>query len=141
MPYLDANVFISAELDKGILGNFANEVLIGLGEDKFSALTSVLTVDEVVHAIRKETRNIKIAVGVGKKMFELPNLAVEDATSDIVLKGLEIVEKYGLRPRDAIHVATMIEKNIKEIVTEDPDFKKINEIKSYSMEEFLRKLK
>ena len=44
-------------------------------------------------------------------------------------KNEEIIEKYNLKPRDAIHVASALTNNIKEIVSDDPDFDKVKEIK------------
>jgi len=51
------------------------------------------------------------------------------------------MEKYKIRPRDAIHVASMLENNISTIITEDPNFKKVKEIKILTFSDFLKKLK
>jgi len=51
------------------------------------------------------------------------------------------MEKYKIRSRDAIHVASMLENNISTIITEDPNFKKVKEIKILTFSDFLKKLK
>ncbi|MEK6973865.1 MAG: type II toxin-antitoxin system VapC family toxin [Nanoarchaeota archaeon] len=42
---------------------------------------------------------------------------------------MDFIEKYGLKPRDAFHLAIMENFNIKEIVSDDSDFDKIKGIK------------
>lgn len=140
MFYLDANLFVIAEVERGVKGEEARSIIKSMIDKKFDGLTSVLTVDEVVWSIRK-TCDIGISVKVGKNMFELQNLKFANVYSSTVLNSFEFTERYGLKPRDAIHVASMLENNVKEIVTEDLDFKKIKEIKAYSIIEFLKKLK
>ena len=140
MVYLDANLFVIAEVDIGAKGEEARSIIKTMIDKKFDGLTSVLTVDEVVWNIRKIC-NVEISVNVGKNMFELQNLKLVDAYSSTVLKSFEFTEKYGLKPMDAIHVATMLENGVKEIVSEDSDFKKVKEIIAYSFSEFLKKLK
>lgn len=140
MFYLDANLFVIAEVDEGGKGEESRSIIKAMIDKKFDSLTSVLTVDEVVWSIRK-TCDIEISLKVGKNMFELQNLKFVNVYPSTVLNSFEFTEKYGLKPRDAIHAASMLENDVNEIVTEDPDFKKVKEIKSYSMEEFLKKLK
>jgi predicted nucleic acid-binding protein len=43
------------------------------------------------------------------------------------------MEKYKIRPRDAIHVASMLENNISTIITEDPNFKKSERNKNFNI--------
>lgn len=55
MPYLDANVFIFVQMSSGKEGALARMILKAMEEGMFKAITNILTVDEVVWAIRKET--------------------------------------------------------------------------------------
>jgi len=50
-------------------------------------------------------------------------------TSTIPLVALEIIERYKPKPRNAFHIATMKEYKLKEIVTDDSDFDRIEWIK------------
>ena len=45
------------------------------------------------------------------------------------LRALNIIEKYGLLPADAIHVAVALRVRASAIVTFDEDFKAVKEIK------------
>lgn len=46
-----------------------------------------------------------------------------------VLRAQEIMEKYQVKPRDAIHAATALENNVVEIVSYDKDFEKVEGLK------------
>jgi predicted nucleic acid-binding protein len=39
------------------------------------------------------------------------------------------MENYGLKPRDAIHVSSMLGNNVSAIITQDPDFKGVKRIR------------
>lgn len=123
--YIDANVFI-----QGILrdDNKSKEVILKMAQKEFTGMTSVLSWDEIVFVVGKFLGK-DIAKSEGSKFFRLPNLEFADAKKDIILKAQKMVEKYNLKPRDAIHSATAIHFNIKEIISEDTDFDKIDELK------------
>jgi len=53
------------------------------------------------------------------------NLTVKEVGSDIPLKALEFIEDYGLKPRDAFHLAVMKSFNIKEIASDDSDLDRV----------------
>lgn len=46
-----------------------------------------------------------------------------------VFKAQEIMEKYKMKPRDAIHAATALENKITDIVSYDKDFDEVEGIK------------
>ena len=140
MLYLDANVFIFAQISSEKEGTLARLVLKAMEEGKFKGITNVLAVDEVVWKIKKEI-DYPSAISIGRAMFDLINLEIVDVTSRTVKEAFDFMEKYKIRPRDAIHVASMLENNISTIITEDPDFKKVKEIKVLTFSEFLKKLK
>lgn len=73
-------------------------------------------------------------------MLELLNLEIIGIKPETLRKALAIMEKYRLKPRDAIHIASMLEKEVFTIITEDSDFKKVKEIKAFSFSEFAKKL-
>jgi uncharacterized protein len=123
--YIDANVFV-----QGILREDKRykEVILKAANNEFIGVTSVLSWDEIVYIVKKFLGK-EIANREGKKFFSLPNIIFADAKKDIVMKAQELVEKYGLNPRDAIHAATAISYDINEIISEDEDFDCIKELK------------
>ena len=125
MIYIDSNVFI-----QGIIRNDNNskEIILRIAKKEFMGVTSVLSWDEIVFIVGKFLGK-DLGISEGKKFFTLPNIEFVDAKKEIILKAQKLVEKYKIKPRDAIHSATAINLNIKEIISEDSDFDKISELK------------
>lgn len=123
--YIDANIFI-----RGILreDNNSKEIVLKIANNEFIGVTSVLSWDEVVFIVRKFLGK-DIAKKEGYKFFRLPNIIFADAKKEIIMKAQKLIEKYDLKPRDAIHAATAINLDISEIISEDDDFDKIKELK------------
>jgi len=51
------------------------------------------------------------------------------------------MEKYDLKPRDAIHLSAAIEHGVFTIISEDKDFDKIKEIERLDFAKALRRFK
>lgn len=135
MKYVDSNIFIFPIIYDGKAipkAKAAEDVLIKIAEGDLSAATSFLTWDELVWIIRK-SMNEKIATKEGEKFLRFSNLEMLEITESIVKKAQKIVEEYGIRPRDALHVASAIENGIKEIISDDSDLDKVKEIKKISI--------
>ncbi|MBS3071456.1 type II toxin-antitoxin system VapC family toxin [Candidatus Pacearchaeota archaeon] len=130
--YLDANVFI-----QGILREDTKykEVILRMARKEFVGVTSILSWDEIVFVVGKFLGR-EVAKREGKKFFGLPNLELIDVKREVILKAQKLIEKYNLKPRDAIHSVTAISLGIKEIISEDADFDKINELKRISPESY-----
>lgn len=128
MIYLDANIFIYS------LGNVDKktkaciQILDGIIKGKMEACTSLLTWDEFFYAIRKQMDKEK-AIEESKRFLEFPNLILLRVTEETIEKAHLLAAQYNLRPRDAIHAASAITNNIKEIISDDPDFDRIKELK------------
>jgi predicted nucleic acid-binding protein len=127
MIYIDATVFLYALLDNEEIGNRARALIENIQNDKFSAATSTLTFDEVSWIVRKN-RNFEEAMISSKNLLELPNLTFIEVDEKILWKTYELMNKYQLRPRDAIHAACAITNGISVIISEDDDFDKIKEM-------------
>jgi len=74
-------------------------------------------------------------------MFKIANLDIVEVTPKTILSTFDFMENYGLKPRDAIHVSSMLENNVSTIITQDPDFKGVKGIKALTVFEFAKKLK
>jgi len=128
--YVDSNVFlypviydeeavVEAKKSKGFL------LKIALAE--VEAYTSSVTWGEVVWVIRR-LFGIENSVDEGKKFLGFPNLRVLGVRKSTVFKAQELVERYKLKPRDALHAAVALENKIKTIVSYDDGFDGITEI-------------
>jgi uncharacterized protein len=123
--YIDSNIFV-----QGILrgDERCKEVILKIARGEFSGVTSVLSWDEIVFVISKFLGK-DIGIREGRKFFDLPNIEFVDVRKETILLSQKLVEKYGLKPRDAIHSATAISMKLMEIVSEDKDFDKVLELK------------
>ncbi len=125
--YADANLFISLlSLEKA--GEAAREIIDNVKKGNVKVYTAALTIDEVLWTIQKK-KGKEIAYTTAKIIMGLPNLEFIPVSSEIIGQSLEIYLKEGMHPRDAIHLASMKSKNIKTIISSDPDFDKIKGIK------------
>lgn len=78
-----------------------------------------------VDLVRKYSRKIEEYT---TNLLEIPNLFFVEITTDQTLHALDLMKKYGLFPRDAIH-ASVVVAGIDNLITLDPDFLRIKEIK------------
>ncbi len=136
MIYVDANVFIYPVIydettEKRALT--AKNILIKIAEGTLESATASLTWDELTWIIRK-TLGIKIAIDVGRKFLDFPNLKILRIDEKVIKEAQKLVENYNVKPRDAIHAGCAIINNIKEIVSDDPDFDRIKRIKRIGLE-------
>ena len=122
--YIDSNVFIQAILREDIN---SQDVLRKIINNEFEGITSILSWDELVYILRKFI-NSEIAVIEGRKFFVFPNLKFIDAKKEIITKAQTLIEKYNIKPRDAIHATTALQAGVNEIVSGDADFDKIKEL-------------
>lgn len=130
MAYIDSNVFIypviySAEnLEKA---RNAKEILLKIEKGKLKAYTSTLTWDEVVWVVSR-TMGRDDGADQGKKLLGFPNLEFIDVDKRVLSSAQSLLDKYKIRPRDSIHLASAITKNVRTVVSDDEDFDKIKDI-------------
>ena len=132
--YLDSNVFINAAADDTLLGAKSREIINAVQNNKISAVTSCITIDETAWILRKTQE--KALVLNNCKMFLDSNIKFLDVNKGIINVSLEINKEFNLKPRDAIHAATMKVNDIKNLISEDNDFDKVSWIKRKSIIDF-----
>ncbi len=135
MIYVDANVFISSFLSENKNAELCKSILTRIANNDIAAFTSVLTWDEITW-VAKRRLGIQDSVEEGKKFLEFPYLKMLDANEIVIKMAQDFMERYNLKPRDSIHAATMVSNGITEIVSDDPDFDAIKEIKRVPIEKF-----
>lgn len=130
MPYLDSNVFIypviyQAEYEPK--AKRAKQILQNIESGKTDAYTSTLTWDEVVWVVSR-TLNRSEGINQGKKLLDFPNLKLIPADSQVLSHAQRLIEKQKITPRDAIHVASALERKVTEIISDDSELDIIKEI-------------
>ena len=122
--YIDSNVFIyPAIYDPDAIPEAARAKakLHEIASGSIEAYTSTLTWDEVTWVIRRLFGPEK-ATAQGASFLKLPNLRLLKVDLEIVSQAQTLLEKYNLKPRDAIHAATAIRNGIDKIMSYDEDF-------------------
>jgi predicted nucleic acid-binding protein len=126
--YIDSNVFVYAALNTEELGDRARLLLSRVQQGKEQAVTSALAFDELVWAVKKH-RSIEDAVSAGEAFLNFPNLKLVVVNGDLLVSALNLIKKYRLDPRDAIHAATAVMEKAKTLVSTDSHFDRIKELK------------
>jgi len=128
MIYLDANVFLSAILNREDEGEKARDLLQKLQKAEIVAATSALSFDEVFCIVKKH-RGFISALKAAKTLLEIPNLTFLEVNDQTLWSAYNLAEKYKLDPRDAIHLACALDHAIFTIISENEHFDKVKEIK------------
>ena len=134
--FIDANVFIYSILNTEEKGDRCREILKRVEAGQLKVQTSPLVIDEVSWVVRKHT-NVDTAIIAWEKLIRIPNLRILAIDDRVAMRVPEIMRNYRLKPRDAIYVATMIQHQIDKIVSDDPDFDKVQEITRVELDEVM----
>ena len=124
MKYVDSNVFIYpvvADERTEAKSASAKKVLLQIATGRLEAATCYLTWDETVWVLKKFLGR-DLAVAEGKRFLEFPGLKFLRVDGPVVSRAQDLVAKYEIKPRDAIHAACALENGIREIISDDPDF-------------------
>ena len=132
--YLDANVFYFSLYPDDNRCAEARNILRKVARGVLKAHTCLLAIDEFVWSVLKKSKNKEVAIKEGLKILSLNNLNFISVDKEIVFNSLKVMNLYSLKPRDAIHLAAMLSKGIKTIVSDDKDFDKIKGIKRKSLD-------
>lgn len=62
----------------------------------------------------------------------LQNVILVEVKTEMTLKAIDLIEKYSLLPRDAIHLSTMLGLGVKDVFTTDVDFTRVKNINVYT---------
>ena len=130
--YLDANIFIYAFIGKGEKKEKCRLILKNIENGRIQGKISVLVLDEVFWILKKEIGEEE-AIEARKIMLSLPEkiLKIDEA---VALRAIELIERYDLKPRDAIHSAIVLINDVS-ILTDDDDFDVVGEIDRKKIEE------
>ncbi len=123
MIYVDANFFIYAAGQ----GENASSFRRFISEKIPEISTSYLTIDEVAWAIMKAS-SAQEAAEFCSWMLEC-GVNFLGVDREIAVEALSIMRIVRLKPRDALHAATMRAHGIETIVSEDKDFDKLPGVK------------
>ena len=136
MVYLDSNVFVYAVThDPAKFGKAKKAIAIlrSIEEGEIDGATSFLTWDELTWVVWK-LEGREAGVRSGAELLKLDNLALLPVNSSVMLRAKELIERYQLKPRDSIHVASALMSGEKEIISDDAELESVREIKRRSLD-------
>lgn len=131
MVYLDSNVFLYPLVyDERAepKAKAAARVLRDVTGGRVKGVSSALTWDEVVWVVWRVV-GYDEAVKAGSRLLSLSNVEFVEVSDLVLVKAQALVEKYGLKPRDSIHVATALLVREVEVVSDDEELDRVREIK------------
>ncbi len=98
-----------------------------MANGRIRACTSTLTWDEVVWVVRR-VFDVETAGRQGRMLLELPNLTMISVDRSILSGAQDLVNRYGLKPRDCIHASSAQKAGAVGFVSYDSDFDNIKKI-------------
>jgi len=152
--FIDANIFLYAALNDRRFMAASSSFLKRVEAGEVQGLTSVLVLNEVLHQLMKmeivHARGISVADAARylkadpeaikglklawKGMSEIraiANLTIHEVSEPLHWKAVEHAKSFGLLATDGAHVAVMEANGLRDLATNDADFKRIPWLKLY----------
>lgn len=121
---LDTNIFIYYFQQNRQFGEKAKRIFNYLVDNKIKAITSVITLIELLSLPVRDEKNIDKL----KNLFlETPNLEIQDINQEIGILSARIRRNYNFRIPDSIQLATCLYKKIDIFITNDFKLKAFKE--------------
>ena len=136
MFYCDSNLFIYPMTSKEAQAEAAIKILRAMADGKIMGMTSSLALDEVLWVTWKSSSKGE-AIKAVEAVLGLSNLEIVDTSVSDVKKAIELLKRYDLKPRDAIHAACSLNHAIFSIISGDADFDMVKELKRLSFEDVI----
>ena len=134
---LDTMVFIYHFEENQIYSPLTFSIFESLEKGNFNAVTSILTLLEILVKPKKE--NNSLLIERYKLLFEtFPNLQVKELNENIADIASGLRANYNINTPDAIQIATSLEAHADIFITNDTSLKKITEIKVLLLSEMLK---
>ncbi|ATZ61426.2 MAG: type II toxin-antitoxin system VapC family toxin [Methanosarcinales archaeon Met12] len=125
--YIDTNVFL-VFLKKEENFNHAKAILQKVATGNGRGFISPFTLHELLWVLEKERVSCEKAISALDFVIHHPNLSFLTPSTNTFYSALDIKRKKGLKIADSLHVAIMLENNIKKIASFDSDFDRIEGI-------------
>lgn len=119
--YVDANVLVYSTLDDQ-RGEQARAAL----RDLETGATSMLAIDEAVWALRRAD-GMASAIHTARLWLDSPRLVIVPIGAAEGRRALDLMERPGLKPRDALHAAAALERSLP-VLSDDGDFDSVERL-------------
>lgn len=138
MIFIDTNIFMYAAGEEHPNKEPSIKVLDLIAMDEIQVAISVEVVQEILHRythLDKKSQGISLArkiVALVDRVYGVEPTDIEDT--------IEILDKYDVSSRDAIHIAVCENRDIDEICTYDRHFEKVNSLTVKKPEDLIKDL-
>lgn len=122
---LDTNIFIYYFQQHPQFGSSAKKIFVSLVEDELKAVTSIITLIELLslRIPEKDVDKLKLLY------LETPNLKTMSINQDIGIEAARIRRTYGYRIPDAMQLATSLYAKADKFITNDQKLKNFPELR------------
>jgi len=127
--FIDANllVYLNTLTTEDVRVTYENFYLNLMAEHRI--YTDVLVLDEVIY-VSKERYSVPYVTTLSFiESIVLPYTTVLPLSDDEYREAAKLIEKYNVKPSDALHIGAMITNRIPTLVSEDKELDRISEIK------------
>ena len=135
MIFIDTSIFMYAAGKEHPNKEPSIKLLKMIAVGEIDAVINVEVLQEIFHRytmINMKEKGIELANRVISLIPRIYAIELSDA-----IKAMDILRKYNVTSRDAIHIAFMMNRNISEVCTYDKHFFRIEEIKAYKPEDLI----
>jgi len=127
--FIDANllVYLNTLTTEDVRVIYENFYLNLMAEHRI--YTDVLVLDEVIY-VSKERYSVPYVTTLSFiESIVLPYTTILPLSEDEYKEAAKLIEKYNVKPSDALHIGAMITNRIPTLVSEDKELDRISEIK------------
>jgi len=125
---LDTNIFIYHFEENPKYVSFTEDLFEKIESGRLRAVTSVLTLHEILTGVRK-AKEARLITLYRDLLGSFPNLAMMSFDADVAEISSDLCARYGIRTPDAIQVATAIRHRAETFITNDDRLAIIKDIK------------
>lgn len=126
--FLDTNIFLYAAGAPHPLREACAKVLRRVGDGSLDATTNAEVIQEILYVLSRRGRRSDALKLARQLMTLFPDLL--PVTSGDLKTACDLVQRYPtLSVRDAVHAGTMLHNGLSTVVSVDPDFDPISEIR------------
>lgn len=126
--FIDTNIPIYASGKKHKYKEPCQKIIFAIASNKFIAFANTEVFQEIIYRYFS-IKELSLGHRIFENFYSLISPNILSVNPDDVLLAQTLSRKYNsIKPRDLLHAATMINNDIKDILSADKEFDKINEI-------------
>ena len=126
--FLDTNIFLYAAGGPHPLREACAKVLRRVADGSLDATINSEVIKEILYVLTRRGRRDDALKMAGYLISLFPDLLA--VARDDMVEACEVLRQYPrISVRDAVHVGTMLRNGLKTVVSVDPDFDQVSEIR------------